>query len=51
MVVSHAGIQSAYAVFADGSLREVRRAVQGESVLQRSIPADTQFISRFLYAY
>lgn len=49
MVMSHAGIQSAYAAFADGSLREVRRAVQGESVLQRPIPADTQFISRFLH--
>lgn len=50
LLVSHAGIQSAYAAFEDGSLRQVRRAVPGESVLQRPIPAETQFINRFLHA-
>ncbi|MGV3743238.1 MAG: hypothetical protein ACO1NO_13115, partial [Burkholderiaceae bacterium] len=50
MVISHPGIQSAYAAFEDGSLRQVRRAIKGEIVLQKAIPAETQFVSRFVHA-
>lgn len=50
IVISQPGIQSAYAAFEDGSLRQVRRAVKGETVRQKAIPAETQFINRFIHA-
>jgi adenylate cyclase len=48
ILISQAGIHSVYAVFEDGAFRQIRRGIKGEAVFGKPIPADTQFISRFV---
>jgi len=48
IVTSNSGIRAASAIFADGSLHQVRRAVTGETILGKAIPPTTQFISRII---
>lgn len=50
IVASNNGIRAASAIFADGSLHQVRSAIKGEKILGKTIPPKTQFISRIISA-
>jgi adenylate cyclase len=41
-------VYAAYVSFSDGAFRQVRRTVRNGAVLGQPLPADTQFVSRYL---